>query len=63
MVFIERVLDFGHKYSRFPGGSDSKESAFNLGDLDSIPVSGRFPGGGHSNLLQRIPWTVKPGEV
>ena len=25
----------------FPGGSDSKESACNAGDLDSIPVSGK----------------------
>ena len=28
----------------FPGGSDSKESARNAGDLDSIPGSGRSPG-------------------
>ena len=27
----------------FPGGSDSKESAGNGGDLGSIPGSGRFP--------------------
>ena len=27
----------------FPGGSDSKESACNVGDLDSIPGLGRFP--------------------
>ena len=36
----------------FPGGSDSKESAFNAGDLGSIPGSGRSPGGGHGNPLQ-----------
>ena len=36
----------------FPGGSDSKESACNAGDLGSIPGSGRFPGGGHGNPLQ-----------
>ena len=29
----------------FPGGSDSKESACNVGDLDLIPGSGRSPGG------------------
>ena len=28
----------------FPGGSDSKESACNAGDLDSIPGLGRSPG-------------------
>ena len=26
-----------------PGGSDSKESAYNAGDPDLIPESGRFP--------------------
>ena len=36
----------------FPGGSDSKESACNMGDLGSIPGSGRSPGEGHGNLLQ-----------
>ena len=29
-----------------------KESACNAGDMGSIPGSGRFPGGGHSNPLQ-----------
>ena len=33
------------------GGSDSKESACNAGDLDSISGSG-IPGEGHGNLLQ-----------
>ena len=28
----------------FPGGSDSKESTYNAGDLDSIPGLGRSPG-------------------
>ena len=36
----------------FPGGSDSKESPCNVGDLGSVPVLGRSPGGGHGNLLQ-----------
>ena len=27
----------------FPGGSDSKESAYNAGVVDSIPGSGRSP--------------------
>ena len=35
----------------FPGGSDSKESACNAGDLGSIPGSGRSPGGGHGHPL------------
>ena len=28
----------------FPGGSDGKESDCNVGDLSSIPGSGRSPG-------------------
>ena len=35
-------------HTGFPGGSDSKESACNGGDLGW----GTFPGGGHGNLLQ-----------
>ena len=36
----------------FPGGSDSKESACNTGDLGSIPGSGRSPGEGNGYPLQ-----------
>ena len=36
----------------FPGGSDSKASAYNVGDLCSIPGSGRFPAGWNGNPLQ-----------
>ena len=36
----------------FPGGSDSKASVYNAGDLGSIPGSGRSPGEGNGNLLQ-----------
>ena len=43
----------------FPGGSDSKESAYNVGDLGSIPGLGRSLGEGmktHSSILVwRIP--------
>ena len=46
----------------FPGGLAGKESAFNEGDLGSIPGLGRSPGEGpatHSSILTwRIPWTV-----
>ena len=35
-----------------PGGSDGKESTYNLGDLGSIPGLGRFPGGGNGNQFQ-----------
>ena len=36
----------------FPGGSNSKESACDLGGLSSIPRSGRSPGEGNGNPLQ-----------
>ena len=36
----------------FPGGSDGKESACTVGDVGSIPGSGRFPEEGNGYLLQ-----------
>ena len=36
----------------FPGGSDSKASAYNAGDLGSIPESGRSSGEGNGKPLQ-----------
>ena len=36
----------------FPGGSGGKESSCNVGDLGSIPGSGRSPGEGNGNPLQ-----------
>ena len=36
----------------FPGGSDCKESACNVGDPGSIPGSGSSPGEGNGNSLQ-----------
>ena len=57
----------------FPGGSESKESTCNVGDLGSIPGLGRSPEGGHVNPFQsswlevynlwvhrvRHDWTIK----
>ena len=50
-------------YRGFPGGSDGKESACNVGDLGSIPGSRRSPGGGNGNPLLpgESPWTEEPG--
>ena len=47
----------------FSGGSDSKESACNAGDLGWIPGLGRSLGGGHGNplLSGESPWTEEPG--
>ena len=36
----------------FLGGSDGKASVYNVGDLGSIPGSGRSPGEGNDNPLQ-----------
>ena len=36
----------------FFSGSDGKASAYNAGDLDSIPGSGRSPGEGNGDPLQ-----------
>ena len=36
----------------FPGGSEGKASACNVGDLGSIPASRRSPGEGNGNPLQ-----------
>ena len=51
----------------FPGGSDSKETTCNAGDLGSIPGWGRFPGGGHGNpLLENClenPMDEEPGSI
>ena len=49
----------------FPGGSDGKASAYNSGDLDSIPGSGRSPGEANGNLLLawKIPWMEEPGRL
>ena len=49
----------------FPGASDGKESACNVGDPSSIPGSGRSPREGNGYLLRilawKIPWTKKAG--
>ena len=47
----------------FPGSSEGKVSACSVGDLGSIPGSGRSPGEGNGDPLWywKIPWTEKPG--
>ena len=47
--------EIGTHYSEqrgFPGGSDGKASAYNAGDLGSIPGSGRSPGEGNGTPFQ-----------
>ena len=38
----------------FSGGSVGKDSACNVGDLGSVPESGRSPGEGNGNPLQYL---------
>ena len=49
----------------FPGGAEVKASACSVGDLGSIPGSGRSPregNGNHSSTLAwKIPWMEEPG--
>ena len=53
LFFLSHTLPaFYCNYCGFPGGSDSKESTCNAGDLGSIPGLGRSSGGGHGNPLQ-----------
>ena len=49
----------------FPGGSDGKEFAYNIGDMGSVTGLGRSPGEAmatHSSILAwGIPRTEEPG--
>ena len=49
------------------GGSDGKESACSVEELDSIPGSRRSPGEGNGNALQcsclENPGTEEPGDL
>ena len=47
-----RKLSFRGLFHWNPGGSEVKASASNVGDLGSIPGSGRSPGEGNGNPLQ-----------
>ena len=46
------LAESGNKRVGFPGGSDSKASACNSGDLGLIPGSGRLPAEANGNPLQ-----------
>ena len=45
------LSNWKNEIARIPGGSDSKASAYNAGDLGSVPGSGRCPGEGNGNPL------------
>ena len=68
MVYYIRlnIVSFAIQWG-FPGSSAGKESACNVGDLGSIPGSGRSPGKKkdyHSSILAwRIPWGRKTSDT
>ena len=51
-VGYDWATSLSHIYLGFPGGSDSKESAWNAGDLGLIPGLGWSPGEGSSYPFQ-----------
>ena len=54
-IYIAKMNVYVYAYTYiwiFPGSSDGKASAYNVGDLGSIPGSGRSPGEGNGNPLQ-----------
>ena len=62
---IQLLIRMKNLKSSFLGGSDGKESSCNVGDVGSIPGSGRSPGEGmatHSSIFAwRIPWIEESG--
>ena len=51
-INLKRFLTPLTVFLGFPGGSDGKVSACNVGDLGLIPVLGSSPGEGNGNPLQ-----------
>ena len=53
-IYWKQFLNFlvWNNVNKFPGGAEVKASACNVGDLGSIPGSGRSPGEGNGNPLQ-----------
>ena len=52
LFFTNNTYDLFPFNQGFPGGSEDKASACNVGDLGSIPGLGRSPGEGNSKPLQ-----------
>ena len=51
-AWLQIQLLFNVSSGGFPGGSDCKVSAYNAGDLGSVPGLARSPGEGNGNSLQ-----------
>ena len=63
----DKLIMMGKGAWGFPGGSDSKESACNAGDLGLIPRSERSLEkeiATHSSILAwKVPWTEESGRL
>ena len=61
----EKILAATARNKGFPGGSEGKVPACNMGDLGSIPGLGKSPGGRHGNplLAWRIPMDRGPWQA
>ena len=64
-VFVQKLLFHTDFHMDFPDSSDGKASAYNAGDMGSIPGSGRSlekETATHSSIhAWKIPWTEEPG--
>ena len=49
---------YRHYFPDFPGGSDSKASVYNAGDLGSIPGSGRSLEKGMATHSSILAWSI-----
>ena len=49
---LKKIFPESSTKAGFPGGSEGKESAYNVGDVGSIPGLGRYPGEGNGNPFQ-----------
>ena len=67
LCFFARCFSYPWAFANFPGGSVGKVSAYNVGDLGSIPGLRRSSGEGNathsSTLAWKIPWTEKRGRL
>ena len=52
LACLRYLFSARNAYEELPCGSQGKESACNVGDLDLIPGFGRSPGEGNGNPLQ-----------
>ena len=52
LILIMLIISDIYRYLGFPVGSEVKASAYDVGDLGSVPGLGRSPGEGNGNPLQ-----------